>query len=266
MTPSLLTKELIDDTSAWRLIVRIADDSMSALLLGPDGPERGALFHTERLEGPSVKALENAVYDNPLLLGDFEAVDVIFSTSQCFASPLAAAPLREEMAEAMLPDYDAPRTLLAEPFGPDGELVYAVGSEMYNFVARTFACARFHHSLAIDAAWLGAHAEPSGLYALCDSVSEMNLVGFGPDRRLVYLNRPPTFAPADCAYYILAAAAPGAELTIGCRTGAVEQIEETLCAVRPDARIMPLTLPDAMLRLGRQALQAPFDMLFLTQL
>lgn len=265
MTSALLTKDLIADTSLWRLIVRIDPRRLRAMLIGPDSVERSVLFHSEELTDASVKALENAVYDNPLLLSDFAAIDVIFSTPEVVVNPAANEAVRDKMVNAMLPDFTAPRRIEAEAVGA-AEVAYAVDADIYNFAARTFAAARFHHSLAIDAAWLGYRNGLSAhVYALCEGPGEMNLVSFDSAGKLSALCRPQAIAASDCAYYILASELP-APVSVGGEAELRNQVCSILRQMRPDATILPLTLPEDLLNLRHQAPDAAFDMLFLTQL
>lgn len=257
----------VDDATLRRLILRIDPARISALILDRESTEHEVVFITDELAANGVKALENAVYDNPLLLGDFSAVDVIFSTPELLTAPAGIVELREAMAEAMLPDSECARTVLASAFGNVGEVIYAVDTDIYNFVARTFACARFHHSLAIDCARLCSLEERCGrLYALNEGNGEINIVAFARNGSLRYLNRPQPHGATDCAYHILAAAESADTLTLGdTDRERREIIGDTIAKMRPGTRLLPLTLPENMLYLRRMAPQATFDMIFLTQ-
>ena len=151
MTHSALTKELIGDTSAMRLILRIEPKRLSALIVGPESVDPTVIAHSEEIADESVRALENAIYDNPLLLGDFAAIDIIFADSDFFLLPRSAEPLLDELAEALLPDYCCQRTVMMEPLPGEAAVGFAPDSDRLNFLSRTFACARFHHSPAIVA-------------------------------------------------------------------------------------------------------------------
>lgn len=265
MTTELLTKDLIADTSLWRLIVRIEPRKLRAMLIGPESVERSVIFHAEELTDTSVKALENAVYDNSLLLGDFSAIDVIFSTPEFALCPTANSELRERMVNAMLPDYDAPRRIEGDSFGAL-EVAYAINAEVYNFAARTFAAARFHHALAINAAWLTyRNALSAHIYALCEGSGEMTLADYDSAGNLCVLARPQAHSATDCAYYILASELP-APISVGGEPELRNEVCAMLRQMRPNATILPLTLPEDLLHLRQQAPQASFDMLFLTQL
>lgn len=268
MTSRPLTRDLISDTSLWRLILRVSPQRIAALLLGPESVERSVMAHCESLADGSVKALENAVYDNPLLLADFARVDVVFAGPQAFASPLPASFLRESMAEAMLPDFSAPRRIEAEEF-PGGEMVYAVDADVFNFISRTFAAARVHHALAVNLKYLfyrnstgSAHS-----FALCENDGGMTLVCFNGAGVPALASLRTDLTAADCAYFILAS---DAQAQGAVSVGGDPQLRNEVCnlmrKVVTDATILPLTLTEDLLRLRQLAPEATYDMLFLTQL
>lgn len=265
-----LTKDLIADTTLWRLILRIENQRLSALLLGPESVERSVLFHSEKLTDDSAKALENAVYDNPLLLSDFAAIDIIIANSDAFVSPILATELREQMAEAMLPDYCELRHIDSQDINNTTELIYAVNEEKYNFTTRTFASARFHHSMAIDAKYLYHRNARGGssahLYALCEDNGELILIGFDAASNLSVLSRPNAPTANDCAYFTLATGCLDGPISVGGKPALRNDVCSCLRTIRPDATVLPLTLPEDLLHLRRLAPEANFDMLFITQL
>lgn len=243
MTP----EELTDDTPRLRLILRLDSHSAHMLILQPgrDASLSAVQSFASEFSFEGIKAL---VYDNPELLGDFESIDLIFATRQFFTAPEGSDELLDSMAEAMLPDYDADRTILR-----DGIICYALPSELHNFLTRTFACARFHHSLSICSHRI---TEP-GVYALCDA-DGMSLLR--QTDRLEYLNRLPAVAPADCAYYILAVAQ--ADDSIFLSAESTDEISSLIIQVNPNIKILPLSLPEPLVKL-RQQTGAPLDMLLL---
>lgn len=266
-----LTKDLIADTGLWRLILRIEDKRLAALLLGPESVERSVLFHSETLADDSLRALENAVYDNPLLLSDFAAIDIIFANSEAFVSPISAAEIREQMAQAMLPDYSSPRRIEAEEIFISTEAVYAVNEERYNFAARTFAAARVHHSAAIDAKYLyhrnSRNSASAHLFALCEGRDELVLIEFDAAGNLRNLSRPKAVTAEDCAYFILASVGNNnVPMSVGGEPALRNNVCNILRQMRPDATVLPLTLPEDLLQLRHHAPEANFDMIFLTQL
>lgn len=266
-----LTKDIIADTGLWRMILRIESQRLSVLLLGPESVERSVLFHSEPLADDSIRALENAIYDNSLILGDFANVDIIFANSDAFISPLSASEIREQMAEAMLPDYSSARRIETEEVTNSLEVIYAVNEEVFNFIARTFAAARFHHSMAINSKYLyhrNARAGASAhLFALCEGQDELALISFDAAGILCNMSRPKALTAEDCAYFILASAnAQDMPLSVGGNPSLRNEVCNILRRMRPDATVLPLTLPEDLLQLRHMAPEAYFDMIFLTQL
>ncbi|MDE7335155.1 MAG: DUF3822 family protein [Muribaculaceae bacterium] len=266
MTSTRLTKELINDATPMRLILRVTPQSLSALIVGPESIDPTVIAHSEELPDASVKALENAVYDNPLLLSDFDAIDIIFATREFFLFPESAADLLDDMAAAMLPDIASPReTLMQQIPGPNPAVGFAVDADRLNFLRRTFSCARFHHSLAVASSRLIGHA--AGFYALGNAPGDMMLLSVNPDSTLRYLNAPEAFGANDCAYHILAAADTGEPITLMCADPELQAaITDIITKVKPSSNILAPELPEALLNLRRMAPETAFDALFLTSL
>lgn len=264
-----LTKELIADTTLWRLILRISPKKLCALLIGPESVERSVIFHAEELGDTSSKALENAVYDNPLLLGDFAAIDVVFSTAELVVNPRLSEMVRDDIVAAMLPDFGEARRFESALF-PGGEIDFAVPAELFNFVTRTFAAARIHHSLAIDATYLSHRNMESAMaaksYVLCEGEGEMVLLTFDAHGAISHINRPQPSGATDCAYYTLLGADADTPIMVGGEPELRNGVCDILRKMRPDARVLPLTLDEDLLHLRRMAPSANFDMLFLTKL
>lgn len=267
MTRTALTKELIGDTATMRLILRTESQRLSALIAGPESVEPTVVAHSEELPDASVRALENAIYDNPLLLGDFASIDIIFADADFFLYPDSADALIDDIASAMLPDADAPRSVLKATLSASAASIgFVVASDRLNFLSRTFACARFHHSPAIIANRLMSQPDTAGFYAFVNSATDIVLCALNPDRSLRYLNRPQTFGPDDCAYYILAAAETDTPMTLITADNELRaRIADTISKVKPAARILPPAFGQELLTLRRMAPEAAFDMLFLAR-
>lgn len=269
--PSDTDTAMTDLPALRRLILRVDSRSLSALMLGPEGAERRAVSHVAPLEELTVKALEYAVYEAPVLLGDFERVDVVFATPFFTPAPAGlSAETETAMAEAMVPDYEAPRRLLADSF-PGGRLLYWADTDMVNFLSRTFAQTGFRHSLAVTAGYMdmrhGADGDGRGrLYAVCEPRT-LHMAGFGADGRLETLQFHDPKAPEDFAYYILAAAADrNIPVEIGGEPELRNRVCDLLASAEPQASLLPMSLPEELVRLRRMLPDVPADMIFMTQL
>lgn len=81
MTTTPLTRELISDTSLWRLAMELRPASIEVVVFS-SLEDNSLIYRSIPLDTTQswVKALENAVYDNPLLLGEFARVDILVDT------------------------------------------------------------------------------------------------------------------------------------------------------------------------------------------
>ena len=266
MTSRRLTRDLVADTSLWTLCVRVSADSLSALVASPAGPDFSVMCCVEPLHDCSLKSLEDAIYDNSLLLGDFSRSVVVLSTSQLVQVPDGiSAPLAERIAEALLPDCDAPRAFVSAPM-PQGQVIAAVDAETLNFLKRSFPDAAFTVSLGVLAdAVASIRSDEARIYAFCYP-EELVVLTFDADGRLVFANRFDAFSPADCAYYILAAA--GTEplpVSLGGEPDLRNGVIDCLKQAAPDIELAPLTLPDSLVAVRRQTPEISDDLIFLAR-
>ncbi len=232
MTTERLTPDLIEDTSEIRLTLRISEDHIEAHIIDP-GPDRTELRHSMELPDKSVKALEDAIYNNPLLLGDFNEVRIIIDSHEFFLAPADAAELGEKISETMLPDGNG--TLLSDLATDNIMVFYRTASDKYNFLQRTFSYAQFHHNLAVFSHGKDAH----GIHAECTPDNEICLMRVDRNGNTTYLNHPQTYSAADCAYYILAVMQPDDDIYLKAIPEEREKIFDLIHQVSPDANILP---------------------------
>lgn len=237
-----------EDTSRLKLLLRISDGEVGVMISEP-GPETHVSYAVE-----AVKDIKKFVYDNDFLLGDYGSTDIVFTTGELFLAPLSTEELHDGMAEALLPDYEADRAILSEEFG-EGCVCWAVNADLFHFLSRTFACARFHHSLAVE-----SFTAP-GLYALNEADGELNIIDINADGKVAAMIRKTPAAISDCAYYILAVLKPGQTVYLASREDS-EEIIDSIHKVVPDAKVLPLGLSEKLVRF-REKSGAPLDLCLL---
>ncbi len=267
MTNQRLTPDLLADPSLWTLRVRIAPGSLSALLVGPEGADRRVIGLSEPLTDPSLPTLENAIYDNPLLLSDFAAVNVVISTNQLALFPPEvddnqAVSIAEDI---LLPDSEAARAPLFMEI-PRYRLLALIDADTLNFLKRTFPDAKFQISLGVFANTLG-NFRPADNRALL-AVGEpgaLSVCAYSPEGQLTFANRFEVTGPEDCAYYLLAVAGRLADtMTLGGDHDLRNLTIDRIHRAEPDAQVIPLSLPAPLLNLLRQAPDLPLE-LFLAE-
>jgi len=257
----------IQHPEAWELLVSIDDKQVRYALYSPSVENSLITGTVERLDD-SLQALEDAVFDTPVLLGDYRRVRIVVH-SQHFVLLPADVP------------HDDCRLLLRQAFpGDDGEptlcdipgngvkIAHMMPQGMTAFLGRTFNYPEVWHHLSP----LCRHFRE---LSHGDDLSRMflHLTREGMDMA-IYRNgdlmcaNSYVFANAhDATYFVLNA----------WRAYGLDQMADELqllgdnearAAMTPELRqyvkfVMPAVYPAAAMRLGRNAMQAPLELILL---
>lgn len=222
----------VTDTGLWRLVVEIGSSWLGAWLNrvgagdnapdGGDGTDSGAsLRRVARAQWDSgadcLHCVENAVYDNPAILDDYEA-DIVLTTTRYLAVPRAWADSDELSVAAYSAVYGttAAEDLFADDLG-EYAVLYTLHPGLKPFVQRTFAGAR----VCCHAVRWARHCLPkceAGCDVFANFAGRMLDVLLCIDGRVVSLSSRPA-ANADEALYHIANA---------CRAAGVETCDAAL--------------------------------------
>ncbi|MBD5352265.1 MAG: DUF3822 family protein [Bacteroides sp.] len=264
MNASRLTPDLAPaDLTAWQLTVKVTPGALSALILGPEGPDRAVIAHSQPLADETLESLENAIYDNPLMLSDFGRVNILIASSQRVIIPDSIPEsMDEEIVRTMLPDSEGPRRIISSPLPGAIRVLAAIDSETLSFIRRTFPDGKI--SLAIAAIANSAESlRPDGepLNLAITEPGELCIVSLDADGRLTFANRFEVDCAPDCAYFILAALGPQARsLTIGGNADLRNETIDQLRMAAPDFEPTPLFLSPETAELRRHAETIPLDL------
>lgn len=203
-----LDKDLIAQPHLWRLVMLVGPTRLEVLMLPPVESEE-AVYRSISLDGEAEsqsKAVEDAIYANPLLLSDFKSVTCLVDTPSAMAVPTEISPADYDLLCGKAFGVDDP-SVVVSPTGTDtAVMLMSVDARLRGFVSRTFYNVRFAHHLAPLCRYLAAVNGEAGvrLYALLrsDAVDVVALDG----RRLLCVNTFECGAAADAVYYILAVA------------------------------------------------------------
>lgn len=130
MGNAFIDKELIGEPRLYNLAMRLEQDNLHVLLYRPGEPE-SMVYRAIPLDTPAPtleSRLEETVYDNPLLLADFNHITVIVDTTRYAVIPDKATEgdtlFAEVIADRMLPDsdYDSRMELSFTPMSPAGQV------------------------------------------------------------------------------------------------------------------------------------------------
>ena len=150
----------------------------------------------------TLKQIENAVYDNSLLLEDYDCRMLLDTPQQLLFPPEAP---RQLIEEAMKRFYDvAPGDIFTRPLG-DAVIAFSLCTGLRAFLGRTFAGVEARHRLEPVAQWVSADRSAPGrirVYADLDSPL-LHLMAFN-GTRLLHASSHQADTPEDAAYFIFA--------------------------------------------------------------
>lgn len=219
---------------------------------------------------PAVAAIENAVYENPALLADYDSTFVSIDSGMWVVVPQAA--VDEDMDEAIaissLPQEKTIRTTAVRcPVEGSGTvLVSLLPSEISGFLQRTFNNPSICHPLQLLTTHFARTARLNGaptMHAHFRSGRRMDIIVL--DGTVLMLAN--TFSyhdPMDAVYYLLASVstlgldAADVQLRL---SGEPSSRQELVPLISPHIpSVMAAVFPAALLREGTQALNAPLEL------
>ncbi|MCM1316767.1 MAG: DUF3822 family protein [Bacteroides sp.] len=269
MTDRPLTTDMVADPSMWRLSMEISPATLSVALHCP--VEANSLIYREIPLDPAadiLHAVEDAVYDNPLILQPFGRTDILIDTRRLTLVPAALDPAyARDIAAAYWPDGNLHPVVEAIK-GTDAAAVMVLEADLHSFLRRTFPDARVTHSLAplISYFALSGRLGNSGKIYARLRPGAVDIIAFG-SRGLLMANSFAAPADDDVLYYIMAAtercglSATDDELMICGDTAMRETLMPRLRQFH--SYVIPVIFPSLMFRAGKDALRAPFELMVL---
>lgn len=227
-----------------------------------------------------LRALEDAVYENPLLTQPFSRVTVLWQTPRFAVLPDFVTEPEQQAAllrAAVLPDEGAgtagdtaPGSEAAEVVCDDlgplcSRLAFEVDAQSLGFLRRTFANPAIHHPLTPSALYFaGKHPQrPRGKMLVNLRPGHTDIVVLG-DHAPLLLNSYAVREPLDTCYFVL-----NARETLRLRDtdeiiiAGENALRMSVSAVlrRYVRYVLPAIFPTTMFRAGRNALSTPFEII-----
>lgn len=272
MESGRLDKDMISEPRLWRLALGLGESTIDVVLTCTV-QDNSLIWRTIPLDlsAPSrLRAIEDAVYDNPLLLCDFGRVDVVADIPDATVIPggIESADCIEAIAESSFAGAVAPsETFLCALPQLDAAIVMRMDAAEAGFLRRTFYNVRFHHHLEPLCRHFYGHSQlgNGGKMFAHLRAGAIDIMAFGSGQ-LRMANSFRYSDTADAVYYILASRQMlgmdmSAELILSGDTAA-------RAAVTPILReyigsVMPAVFPSALMRCGHDAIHAPLDLILL---
>ncbi len=271
MNNSPLQASLVPHPQLSRLALRVCNNAIDVVVIS--GVEDNSLiWHRIDLDaaaGTPLKALEDAVYQNPLLLADFSAIDVLIDTPRRLVVPAhaAAADSIEKMFAELYPDEQY--EIIATPIDSNGTTIaIADDVERINFIRRTFNNPHIADRIVPLCRYFGIKNRlgNAGKFHIHLSDESIDIIAYGADG-LLMAN---TFASTDAnddLYYVLAAARSldfdnnNDQMLLSGNAARREALIPLLR--RYISYVMPVIFPSAMFKAGKDSLSAPFELITL---
>lgn len=268
----LLSKTPGVDTSMVQLNIRLSDSALDLTLYNP--LENDSLIH-RHADLPSIvgdagaylHALENFIYDNPLLLNDFMAVNILVESDRFTLMPSEVADepdVATRLFRKAHPSTADDAAIVEAQLGvSDIMIVFAMDGPVYSFLYRTFPTLKLTHTIVPFVRYACSRI-PAGnaVKAYVNFRSDSLDIVIADGRQLRLANRFGATEISDMLYYILATVSsvqpqPEEIFLTGDR-----QVRTSLTSElrRFHPYVMPMVFPSEMFKAGREAMDIPFDL------
>ncbi|MDE6370500.1 MAG: DUF3822 family protein [Duncaniella sp.] len=263
-----LDRDLIENTALYDMLVRIGDESVDVVVYSAmsDGSLTYRSYAVAEKMG-LVRALEEVVYDNPLMLREFRRVYMLIDTPRYAMMPAGLDEAAIATAyTAMYPDVSRNAVRHALTGTRNAVVAYSAEPELEGFIGRTFTGATLLPHMAPLVRYLASKAGRGNTRRMICNLrrNSMDVVVLDGSNLL----QGNTFRfrnEADAVYYILASRVANGldpladELLLAGDTGVRDRITPLLRTYV--ARVMPAIFPPQMFSAGKDAMQAPFDLI-----
>lgn len=269
-------KEVITGRRMRQLVLELSDEGLHVVVfshgdgaLDPGNISYKWISMPDGREG-LLKRLEDAVYDNPLLLGDFSRTTVFCGSRRFMVLPDiiesgsdGAVSAFRRLFPAGMPDGEG-EIMFSHIGCMELSVAFEIPAAVAAFLRRTFPGVRLEHPVVPLCRYFrgkyGQRCYGKTLANICGK--RLDIITLG-NRAPLMVNSFSFREPMDAVYYILAARkslglADIDEIIIG--GDRLTRAQVTPVLRRYVRYVMPAIFPEAMLRAGREALAAPFEM------
>lgn len=271
MESERLDKDLIADATRWRLAMKIGHDVIDVVAYSPieDNSLIQRRIPLNNATLTPLKAIEEAVYDNPLLLSDFGRIQCLIDTPDVVVAPKEAGQLDADTLADILstarPEFDGEVETNLLP-ASNAVIVTGIPREISRFLRRTFVNLDVQHHLTPLCRYFLNSSRRVNTPRVYANLREGSMDVVAVDRdRLLMANTFAFTSPDDAAYYIVASrrslGLDKAEMYLSGDAAVREQLAPLLRRVIP--AVMPVIFPSTMFRAGKEAMTAPFELIIL---
>lgn len=217
--------------------------------------------------GDMKQALENAVYDTPLLLEDYNRTTIVLHPQHFVVMPAELIPAANQVFQASFSNLEG-ELMTCQVKNTDAAIACDLPQGVTAFLKRTFGNPELLHHLApLIAYCAAAYADDNGCLHINVNDKEAHIVATR-NGKLQLANTYPYRSTDDIIYFALAAfkechfdSRADKILLTGdneLRSQLSEQLRQRI------AHVMPEVFPTQALKLGKEAINLPFNIIAIT--
>lgn len=262
--------ERIENPEMCNLLLRLSHDALHVVVYSIVGDNSLVYRRFELVPTASkswVGAIEDVIYDNPALLGDFRRVYCVVESDKYALVPSVCGSEvdRRLLFDAAFPA--SPLEMMADDTGTrNATVILGIEPELSGFISRTFQRATIVSHIASLCRYVALRTGQGNKPKMVANIRRTSLDIVVTDGGSLLMAN--TFAfrtPDDAVYYILAA-----RKSLGLDPRADELIlagdQQTREVLTPRlrtyiSRVMPMIFPPEMFKAGKDAMLAPFDLI-----
>ncbi len=271
MTQQPLDSSLIANPRLYNLILRIEPSRFDVMIYN-GGEDDSLIYRNIRQDSAlsQVAALEETVYDNPVLLGDFNKITVIIATPEYAIVPSWIGEedaLTEKVAEKLLIRDDTETELLSIKM-PELGITDLINSEsrLIAFLRRTFNNPEILHHIVPLIKYFYKSDKLGAIGKIFVNLrnDSLDIISFS-ENSLKLVNTFTFNDRMDAAYYILAACeqlkkdSNEHEILISGNSEIREEITPILR--KYVGYVMPVIFPSTIFKAAKDTMKAPFDLI-----
>lgn len=262
-----LTKEMVPVPQMWRLVMELRPQTVE-IVLNPLLDDATIIHESIGLDKSMepLAAFEDLIYENPVLLSDFNRITIVIDTERFTIVPkqISNDQVQEKIIHSLWEDQRL-TFLTQEIEGTDDRLLMAVDNSLVSFLHRTFLEARIVHPIALMASYFSSMANRGNSEKVYARVRPGWVDVISVDNGILHIAN--TFAAPtaeDISYYILAAAQTAGydlkqvEFMIFGDSALRDAAMERMKTIAPN--ILPFVFPSEFYRSGA-TVQTPFELL-----
>ena len=267
-----MESSLVQHPERWRLLLSLDEHNIHYILYTPDQSESliARSIGLQRAGDDYLKAVENAIYDNPVLLEGYASVSVAVHTSHFLVTPPDVTDEEEakRLHDALYND-DEGEVFISHLPKCQVNVVYLMHTGLAGFLQRTFNMpAVYPHLYALAEHFQHLNAGGNDIARMFINVHEqrVDMVLFRKGR-LEVANSFTVRHNSDIVYFVLHV---WDSFQLDRKHDEIQLTGDKILRdeIAPELRtylryVMPAIFPAAALQLGGEAMQAPIELIYL---